>query len=155
MTTLYEHKTQLVGDDYHGLPTTPVKYRDKPSRTGIDWDQIRQSYEANGGVVDDSVWPKVGKVVVITGNARSSRANLHTFTEAQDDEYDEPTQTVTARPRKGDYKRKPYRPNSKLTDAQRAEICRLRASGKTLTFLAREYDVSVTTIVKTVQADAS
>lgn len=153
MTTLYGHKTELVGDDYTGLPTKPVKYRGKGVQSSVDWDQIQADYVARGGQVDATVWPAVGKVVVITGNANSSRANLHTFVEATDDEYDEPAERVRKpRGRQRDFTRKAHRPNSKLTDEQRAEIRRRRANGATLTVLADDYSVSVTTIVKTVKA---
>lgn len=155
MSTAYEHKTQLVGDDYHGLPTTPLRYRGARKGSSIDWDQINSDYIARGGQVDASVWPKHGKVVVIgDSSARSSRANLHSFVEATDDEYTEPDPARKPRS-KADYQRKPYRPNSKLTDDQRIEIRRRRAAGETLTALATEYSVAVNTIVKTVKADPS
>jgi hypothetical protein len=155
MSTAYEHKTQLVGDDYHGLPTTPLRYRGARKGSTIDWDQINSDYIARGGQVDASVWPNHGKVVVIgDSTARSSRANLHSFVEATDDEYTEPAPARKPRS-KANFKRKPYRPNSKLTDAQRDEIRRRRANGATLTVLADDYSVSVTTIVKTVKVDAS
>lgn len=156
MTTAYEHKTQLVGDDYTGLPTTPLRYRGARKGSSIDWDQINTDYVARGGQVDASVWPKHGKVVVIgDSTARSSRANLHTFVEATDDEYAEPTGPARKPRSKADYQRKPYRPNSKITDDQRTEIRRRRAAGETLTSLAQSYSVAVNTIVKTVKADAS
>jgi hypothetical protein len=155
VSTAYEHKTQLVGDDYTGLPTQPVKYRGRRQGSSVDWDQIQADYIARGGQVDASVWPQHGKVVVITGNARSSRANLHTFVEAQDDEYAEPAEPPLKPRTKADYQRKPYRPNSKLTDEQRAEIRQRRANGETLTSLAAAYSVAVNTIVKTVKAARS
>lgn len=147
MTTAYEHKTQLVGDDYTGLPTQPVKYRGARKGSSVDWDQIQADYIARGGQVDASVWPNHGKVVVIGGSANSSKANIHTFTEAE--EYDEPTE-APLRPRsKADYPRKPHRPNAKLSDEQRAEIGRRYEAGEGLKILAAAYSVSVTTIVKT------
>lgn len=154
MTTAYEHKTQLVGDDYQGLPTAPVRYRGAPKRCSIDWDQITADYIARGGQVDASVWHK-GKVVVIEGGARSSSASLHSFVEATDDEYAEPAQPARKPRSKADYQRKPHRPNSKLTDEQRAEIRRRRANGATLTVLADDYGVAINTIVKTVKAGTS
>ena len=155
MTTAYEHKTQLVGDDYQGLPTQTVRYRGKPKGSSIDWDQITENYIARGGQVDASVWPNHGKVVVIGGTANSSRANIHSFTEAEDGEYTEPANPARKPRSTADFKRKPYRPNSKLTDEQRAEIRRRRAAGETLTALAEAYSVAVNTIVKTVKANES
>ncbi|HEY3559722.1 MAG TPA: helix-turn-helix domain-containing protein [Kribbella sp.] len=152
MTALYEHKTQLVGDDYHGLPTAPVVYGKKPSRTGIDWDQINADYIANGGQIDNTVWPKHGKVVVIKGNARTSSANLHTFTEAQDDEYAEPDVPAPKRAARTAKKpaRKPgYRPPLKLTLEQRATIGRRYQDGESLAELAKDYGVALNTISKT------
>ncbi|HEY3559628.1 MAG TPA: helix-turn-helix domain-containing protein, partial [Kribbella sp.] len=126
--------------DYHGLPTAPVVYGKKPSRTGIDWDQINADYIANGGHIDDTVWPKAGKVVVITGNARSSRANLHTFTEAQDDEYDEPTPAVPKRaPR-------PKLAHSKIDSEQRIVVGRRYQNGESAADIARDYNVSPKTV---------
>jgi len=153
MTTAYEHKTQLVGDDYTGLPTQPVKYRGRRQGSSVDWDQIQADYIARGGQVDASVWPQHGKVVVITGNARSSRANLHTFVEATDDEYAEPAERVQKpRVRQRDYTRPQHRPKSKLTDAQREEIGRRYNAGATVTELAPAYSVSTTTITKVLAA---
>lgn len=137
MTAVYEHKTELVGDDYHGLPTQPVKYRDKPSRTGIDWDKIRTDYVANGGQIDDTVWA-TGKVVIIGGSANSSSANIHTFQEAE--EYDEPTPAVPNRaPR-------PKLERSKIDSEQRAVVARRYQGGATVLGLARDYGVSPRTI---------
>lgn len=86
MTAIYEHRTELVGDDHTGLPTRPVQYRGAKKHNGLDWDRINADYVARDGQVDASVWHK-GKVVIIGGSANSSRANMHTFTEAS--EYDE------------------------------------------------------------------
>ena len=44
MTTVYEHKTELAGDDYQGLPTTPVRYRGAPKPIGIDWAKVTADY---------------------------------------------------------------------------------------------------------------
>jgi hypothetical protein len=152
MTTAYEHKTQLVGDDYTGLPTQPVKYRGRRHGSSVDWDQIQADYIARGGQVDASVWPQHGKVVVVTGNARTSRANLHTFIEAQDDDYAEPETVRKPRGRQRDFNRAPHRPKSKLTDAQRDEIGRRYSAGATVTELGPAYGVSTTTITKVLAA---
>lgn len=135
MTTTYE--TELVGDDYTGLPTTPVTYRNKPSRTGIDWDQVRDNYVANGGHVDDTVWAK-GNIVIIGGSANSSRANIHTFQEAE--EYDEPTPAIPNRaPR-------PKLERSKINSEQRRVVARRYEGGATVLELARDYSVAPKTI---------
>lgn len=132
------------GGDYQGLPTTPVKYRNRPSRTGIDWDQVQENYLANGGVLDDSVWPNQGKVVVLGSNsARSSRANIHTFEEAS--EYTEPAA-----------KAKPKRSRAKKTETattvlpriyqvqpeQRPELRRRYEAGETIADIALDLNVS-------------
>lgn len=137
------------GGDYQGLPTTPVKYRDKPSRTGIDWDQVRETYLSNGGQVDDSVWHQ-GKVVVIGSNsARSSRANIHSFEEAS--EYNEPAAKPKPKPRRTTTPSK-TNPSAKLTQDQRVQIGRRYRFGESLMELAKAYGVTVTTITKTLAA---
>lgn len=137
------------GGDYQGLPITAVKYRDKPSRTGIDWDQVRDNYLANGGQIDDSVWHQ-GKVVVIGSNsARSSRANIHSFEEVSD--YTEPTTEPEAKPRRKTTPSK-TNPSAKLTPDQRVQIGRRYRFGESLMELAKAYGVTVTTITKTLAA---
>lgn len=149
MTTVYEHKTQLAGDDYQGLPTTPVRYRGAPKPVGIDWDQITENYLAHGGQVDASVWPKHGNVVIIGGSANSSKANIHTFTEAT--EYGEPA--AEPKQAKKPRARKPRtRKTATATSAmpriyqvqpeQRPEIARRYAEHETIAGLAKAYDVS-------------
>lgn len=137
MTTAYEHKTELVGDDYEGLPTTPLRYRGARKGSSIDWDQINTDYVARGGQVDASVWHK-GKVVVIgDSTARSSRANVHSFVEAS--EYDEP-----AAPGRTRAKRPTSTTPRKISvpAEQRPEIGRRYANGESTLALARAYGVS-------------
>lgn len=153
MSTAYEHKTQLVGDDYTGLPTRPVKYRGARKGSSIDWDQIQANYIARGGQVDASVWPNHGKVVVIgSSNARSSRVNVHSFVEATDDEYAEPVPRPDKPRSTADYKRTPNRPNTKIRHEQYAEVGRRYTDGASLNQLAATYSVSVSTIVKVLKA---
>lgn len=138
MSTAYEHKTQLVGDDYLGLPTRPVRYRGARKGSTVDWDQIEQDYIARGGQVDASVWPNHGKVVVIGGSANSSRANIHTFTEATGDDYDNPLAQPAPQQR---------RTVRKLSDDQcRAIALRYRNDQASIRELADEYSVSTSAI---------
>jgi hypothetical protein len=149
MTALYEHKTELVGDDYTGLPTRPLRYRGAPKPVGIDWDKVTADYIAAGGQVDASVWPRHGKVVVIGGSANSSKANIHTFTEAT--EYGE-AQAPKRTPRRRSSTPKPgYRPPEKLTVEQRITVGRRYTNGESLSELSRDYSVAVNTIVKTLK----
>lgn len=126
------------GGDYQGLPTSAVKYRRTRKGSSIDWDRITADYIAAGGQVDASVWPNNGKVVVTGGsNARSSRVNVHTFTEAS--EYDEP-----AAPKRAQV--------GKLSPIQRQAIGNRYRDGESLNQLAKAYSVTVTTITKTLAA---
>lgn len=152
MTATYEHKTELVGDDHTGLPTRPVQYRGAKKHDGLDWDRINADYIARDGQVDASVWPKHGKVVIVGGSANSSRANMHTFTEAS--EHDLPpapkrgkkprTKTATQSKQTGQH------PLAKLTDQQRTDIGRRYQAGESLSMLSKAYSVTVTTISKTI-----
>jgi hypothetical protein len=159
MTATYEHKTQLAGDDYQGLPTTPVRYRGAPKPIGIDWEQVTADYIAAGGQVDASVWPRHGKVVVIGGSANSSKANIHTFTEAT--EYGEPA--AEPKQAKKPRVRKPRtRKAATATSAmpqvyqvqpeQRPEIRRRYEQGESGPALARAYDVSEGSIRYAIEA---
>lgn len=148
MTTVYEHKTELAGDDYQGLPTTPVRYRGVPKPVGIDWDQVNTDYLAAGGQVDASVWPKHGKVTIIGGSANSSKANIHTFTEAS--AYTEPAlkPESKAKPARKPRTRKIATATSAMPQVyqvqpeQRPEIARRYAEHETIATLAKAYDVS-------------
>lgn len=147
MTTAYEHKTQLVGDDYEGLPTTPLRYRGARKGSSIDWDQINTDYVARGGQVDASVWHK-GKVVVIgDSTARSSRANLHTFEEAT--EYDEPAAPKRTRTSKTPTSTTPRKIS--VPAEQRPEIARRYTDGESVVALAKAYGVSEGSIRYAVQ----
>lgn len=145
------------GGDYQGLPTTPVKYRDKPSRTGIDWDQVRDNYLANGGQLDDSVWHQ-GKVVVIGSNsARSSRANIHSFEEVSD--YTEPATEPQPKPKRTRARKKTETATSVLPriyqvqPEQRPEIRRRYEQDlESVPVLARAYDVSEGSIQYAIKA---
>lgn len=138
MTTAYEHKTELVGDDYEGLPTAPLRYRGARKGSSIDWDQINTDYIARGGQVDASVWHK-GKVVVIgDSTARSSRANVHSFVEAS--EYDEPAAPERTRANKTPTSTTPRKIS--VPAEQRPEIGRRYAAGESTLALARAYGVS-------------
>ena len=138
MTTTYEHKTELVGDDYTGLPTRPAQYRGAPKPTGLPWNEITEGYVANGGQVDPSVWRK-RNVELVTGTSASSRRAVHTFETPDDyDEHAEPEQRRAT----GTGSRKPV----KLTDAKRIEIGNRYIDGEGLVSLADAFDVSVTTI---------
>lgn len=150
MTTAYEHETQLVGDDYQGLPTQTVKYRSKPKGSSIDWDQITENYIARGGQVDASVWPNHGKVIVSGSNsARSSRANIHTFTEVEDGEYKEPRQPA-ARPKRAKTPGSGRR--TSLTKAQQEQLGRRYKFGESFMELAKAYSVSETTVANILKA---
>lgn len=136
------------GGDYQGLPTTPVRYSGRPKTSTIDWDQITENYVARGGQVDASVWPNHGKVVVIGGTANSSRANIHTFTEAE--EYDEPQATRT-RPRRAKTATSASRRVIKVPAEQRPEIARRYENGESVIALAKAYGVSEGSIRYAVQ----
>jgi hypothetical protein len=138
MTTAYEHKTELVGDDYEGLPTRPVTYRGRRQQSSVDWDQITADYIARGGQVDASVWPKHGKVIVIGGSANSSRANLHSFTEAN--EYDEPAAPSRTRTSKTATTATPRKIS--VPAEQRPEIASRYTNGESTQALAKAYGVS-------------
>jgi hypothetical protein len=130
------------GGDYQGLPTTPVRYRSRSKASSIDWDQITEQYVAAGGQVDASVWPNHGKVVVIGGTANSSKANIHTFTEAG--EYDEPAGAPSTRQKR---KRTTTATSStrrviKVPAEKRPEIARRYHEGESVPVLAKAYDVS-------------
>lgn len=153
MTTTYEHKTELVGDDYLGLPivgqriTRPSGYSGKPKASGLPWDQITDEYVARGGQVDASVWPKTsGPVVQVGGNANSSRANLHTFTEAV--EYTEPSAAPmrVRRPRPKRTATSATQRALKVPVEKRAEIADRYAKGETIPGLAVAYNVSAGSI---------
>ena len=144
MTTTYEHKTELVGDDYPGLPTRPVQYRGARKHEGLPWDQITEQYQARGGQVDASVWPKTnGKVVLVGGNANSSRAHLHSFAEAS--EYDEPAAPKPARVKKPRARKTTTSVVPRIYQVQpeqRPEIARRYAAGESIPVLAKAYAVS-------------
>lgn len=128
------------GGDYHGLPTAPVQYRGRRQHNGLNWDQINADYIARDGQVDASVWPKAnGKVVIVGGSANSSKANIHTFAEA--DEYDEP-----AAPKKRPRARKTATSTVpriyQVQPEQRPEIARRYDEGESIPVLAKAYDVS-------------
>lgn len=149
MTTVYEHKTELAGDDYQGLPTTPVRYRGAPKPVGIDWDKVTADYLAAGGQVDASVWPKHGKVTIIGGSANSSKANIHTFTEATEhhEPAAEPKQAKKPRARKARTRKTPTATSAmpqvyQVQPEQRPEIARRYADGESMLALAAAYDVT-------------
>lgn len=140
MTTAYEHKTELVGDDYEGLPTRPLKYRGTRKGSSIDWAKIDADYVARGGQVDASVWPNNGKVVIIGGSANSSKANIHTFTEATSDDFDYDNSLAQATPQQ-------RRTVRKLSDDQcRAIALRYRNDQASIRDLAEDYSVSTSAI---------
>jgi len=139
MTTIYDHKTELVGDDYTGLPTKPVQYRGRKQHAGLDWDRITEEYVANSGQVDPSVWPNHGKVVIVGGTANSSKANIHTFEETS--EYVEP-----AAPKRKPRARKTATSSVpriyQVQPEQRPEIARRYTAGESIPVLAKAYDVT-------------
>lgn len=128
------------GGDYQGLPTTPVKYRDKPSRTGIDWDQVRDNYLANGGQIDDTVWPKIkGEVVVMGARGRTHRS-YHTIEEADGTDFNYDNQLAQGAP-------KQRRTTRALDDDQcRAIALKYRRDQVSIRDLADEYHVSTSAI---------
>ncbi len=145
MTTI----VNAAGGDYHGLPTEAVQYRGRRQHTGLDWDTLNANYTARGGQVDASVWPRNGKVVVVTSTARSSARNVHSFAETND--YQEP-----AAPKKQPRARKTSTSGVpriyQVQPEQRPEIRRRYEQGESVPVLARAYDVSEGSIRYAIQA---
>ena len=130
------------GGDYQGLPTTPVRYSGRPKTSTIDWDQITENYVARGGQVDASVWPNHGKVVVIGGTANSSRANIHTFTEAEGDDYEYDNSLAQPAPERG-----PRRRNEPLlSEADQRKVARRYRAGESIRSLGEAFNVTTSAI---------
>lgn len=134
MTTI----VNAAGDDYTGLPTQPVQYRGARKHTGLPWNELTEQYLARGGQVDASVWPKTGgRVVIVGGNANSSRANMHTFVEA--DEYDEPNTQVTPKVR-------PPQNQPLLSDTDQRKVALRYRAGESIRALAAAFNVTTSAI---------
>lgn len=156
MTTAYEHKTELVGDDYTGLPMRPRPYRRKPRPTGLDWAALTANHVARGGQVDASVWPEhKGKVVAI-GDHSSSRKAFHTWEEATGDGYEEtasPASMRVTRPRTKTVKPRARKTATASTPRKvvlpvekRAEVARRYRDGETIPDLVKAYGVGSSSI---------
>lgn len=152
--------TYIGGGDWNrGLPTQPRPTTSKPKPKGIDWDEVRAHYEANGGVVDDSIWGNTSKVKM------NRRGN--TFTESDTDpealpaeHYDvpviekatqQPVELTEApepepAPAPPAPAARPGRPGRTFTDEQRADITRRYKVGESVYSIATSYGVQAPSV---------
>lgn len=135
----------IGGRDWNrGLPSSEAPARHtarRAKRTGLPWDQITADYEARGGRVDAGVWPKTSGKVTVVGGEGMSRHRVHTFAEADADDFDYDQPLANPAPAKT-----PRKTTARLTSDQAAKVCTRYEDGASIRDLCTEFNVSHTAI---------